>query len=299
MHLAAQNIDVKMVTLLLGKGALITSENELKMTALHVAAWHGHKEVAELLIANEADRLMVAVGGMTALHFAARNGHVIVLALLMRNGANIEAETYESQTFDLAGWAFGRYAQIDGGSFETIYQEASGSILSRKAYHKMTPLHFAAINVYKEAVALLLDNQANINAVAEYDLTPLHLATLHGGHEVIELLLQRKANVNALCYQTFTVPHLAALKGNFELINFFLSKGCSIKGSLHAAVLAGCEIPIAPLLQLGEDIDSLSSEKFTPLHVAAINGHTKCLQFLLTKGANINMTDGYGRTPLH
>ena len=36
-----------------------------------------------------------------------------------------------------------------------------------------------------------------------------------------------------------------------------------------------------------------------PLHVAARHGHTKIAEFLLNKGANVNITNWHEQTPLH
>ena len=66
-------------------------------TPLHNTAWHGQKEVAELLIANGADvnakgTVRTKVGGVTPLHIAADKGHKEIAELLIAAGADVNAK---------------------------------------------------------------------------------------------------------------------------------------------------------------------------------------------------------------
>lgn len=47
-----------------------------------------------------------------------------------------------------------------------------------------------------------------------------------------------------------------------------------------------------PSLQAGAD-------KYSPLHMAAMGGHVRCIEFLLAYGADVTATDALGRTALH
>ena len=60
---------------------------------MHCAAQNGHKDVAELLLASQADvdAREEKYGGM-ALHCAAKNGHWDVADLLLTNRADINAK---------------------------------------------------------------------------------------------------------------------------------------------------------------------------------------------------------------
>uniref|UniRef100_A0A8C4XV41 Uncharacterized protein n=1 Tax=Falco tinnunculus TaxID=100819 RepID=A0A8C4XV41_FALTI len=47
------------------------------------------------------------------------------------------------------------------------------------------------------------------------------------------------------------------------------------------------------------DINALNSSRGTLLHVAAANGHLTIMEYLISKGAKIDVKDKEGRTPLH
>lgn len=49
----------------------------------------------------------------------------------------------------------------------------------------------------------------------------------------------------------------------------------------------------------GVDINLKDKDEYTPLHLAAINGHSECVGILLESGANATLTDKNGRTALH
>uniref|UniRef100_A0A672TZ81 Uncharacterized protein n=1 Tax=Strigops habroptila TaxID=2489341 RepID=A0A672TZ81_STRHB len=47
------------------------------------------------------------------------------------------------------------------------------------------------------------------------------------------------------------------------------------------------------------DINALNSSSETLLHVAAANGHVTIMEYLISKGAKVDVKDKNGRTPLH
>ena len=61
----------------------------------------------------------------------------------------------------------------------------------------------------EEAVTVLLDAKANINATNEADFTPIHGAAFRGLNEVIKILVDRGANLNARDYRGRTPFRLA------------------------------------------------------------------------------------------
>ena len=51
--------------------------------------------------------------------------------------------------------------------------------------------------------------------------------------------------------------------------------------------------------QPGCDVDSLSTDNQSPLHVAASEGYSSMVEILLDYGAHVNVVDNDGDTPLH
>ena len=128
-----------------------------EQTPLHIAAEFGHKDVAELLLANKADVEAKAYGGWTPLLNAVFGGHKDMVELLLANKAKVN------------------------------YQEEAGR----------SPLHVAAENGYTEIAAFLLASKADVNAKNHDGDTPLHIVVALGHKDMVELLLANKAEINA------------------------------------------------------------------------------------------------------
>lgn len=172
---AAEKGDLADVERHLKRGANVNDKNYEQrytsgLTALHLAAGNGHKEVVELLIRKGAVVNAKAEDDIMPLHWAVvkgfndvRGDHKGVIELLITKGADVNARTEANRG--------------DAG----------------------TPLHFAlhTKRMDKEVIALLIAKGADVNAKDASGKTPLHWATSSGDEEVIEFLILKGANVNA------------------------------------------------------------------------------------------------------
>ncbi|KAL5332651.1 ankyrin repeat-containing domain protein [Aspergillus crustosus] len=100
----------------------------------------------------------------------------------------------------------------------------------------------------------------------------------------------------------------AASTGSIEMVDLLLQHGARLKGSnaiVEAAIYGNLEM-VKHLLLKGADIDEVGIEgpagdecyydMGSPLHQAAMEGHTRLALFLIDAGANIHLKNPVGRT---
>ena len=104
IHDAAKKGNIEAVKQHLDAGTGVNAKGEVGYTPLRNAAFYGHKEIVELLIANGADvNAKDDVLELTPLHRAAAIGYKEIAELLITNGANVNAKDVDGETpLDLA-----------------------------------------------------------------------------------------------------------------------------------------------------------------------------------------------------
>ena len=124
-------------------------------TPLHLAAFFGHKKIAELLLAHGADVAARSrnTNGNTPLHAALAGNHTVVAAVLIGHGADVNAA-------DAQGWC---------------------------------PLHLAAANNNLDAITALIAQGADVQAPNGEAKTPTSLATEKNHREAAALLRRHGA----------------------------------------------------------------------------------------------------------
>ncbi len=80
------------------RGGWVVFGVPIGFTPLHYAALHGHKEVAEVLMANGADVNARDSSGQTPLHFAVAGGRKEIAGLLVSKGADVNARNNSGET---------------------------------------------------------------------------------------------------------------------------------------------------------------------------------------------------------
>ena len=140
--------------LLIGKTKICANYGgHANIRALHVAAWKGHVECAQLLLNNGAFVDAKNDNNLTPLLLAANRGHLETVKLLIQHGANV----------NLKGGASGR-----------------------------TPLACAAGNGQSHCVQFLLNIGADINETDNDRYTPLHLAVKFKRTECVTVLVRHQ-----------------------------------------------------------------------------------------------------------
>jgi ankyrin repeat protein len=251
------------------------------MTPLLYASRDGRIEIARALKNAKADVNLPEADGITPLLMAITNNHLDVAAFLLDKGANPNSADWWGRT---ALWATVEIRNRDYG---------------RGGEHEIDrPAAFALIK-------LLLDHGANVNARTKEAppirrfITPLGdlswvdftgqtaflRAALAGDISLMRLLLEKGADPN-ISTLAGTTALMAAAGVNWMSDQTFTES----KEDLMEAVKL--------CLDKGADVNAKNSMGVTAVIGAANRGSDEILEFLVKRGARLDVKDKEGRTPL-
>ncbi len=162
-----------------------------------------------------------------------------------------------------------------------------------------SPVADAAMHDDVDAVRMLLEQGADVNASRGDGMTGLHWAALNGNAEIARLLVGAGADLEAATRLGAHTPlHVAAKEAHGELVEMLAEAGgevAAVTGTgampLHFAAAAGDVRAIAALVGHGAPVDPTEPEwGQTPLMFAAALGRTNAVVALLDAGADATIT---------
>jgi ankyrin repeat protein len=251
------------------------------MTPLLYAARDGRTDIARFLIAAKADVQQADVNGITPLLMAITNNHLDTAKLLLENAAAPNAADWWGRT--------PLYATV----------EIRNRDYGRNNEHEID--RPAAL----EVIRMLLDRGANVNARTKEVpptrrfITPLGdlswvdftgqtaflRAALAGDLTVMRLLLEKGADPN--------IPTFAGTTALMAAAGVNWMTGQTFTESKEALMEA-----VQLCLDKGGDVNAKNSMGVTAVIGAANRGSDDILEFLVKKGARLDIKDKEGRTPL-
>ncbi|XP_052238609.1 transient receptor potential cation channel subfamily A member 1 homolog [Dreissena polymorpha] len=306
----------------------------------------GNPKVKASINNNDAD-------GLTPLHLAARYNYFELVKLLVENGAEVDTEDNERMTplmyacrlkrkrtksresmaklslldspkfstsmtmMDILG---GKKIDTDAQAIHFLISHGA-NVAHKDAYH-MTPLHHAALRgdeVACEQLLIYAKQGVNVNAQDVQRMSPLHTAVCQSHSDIVRQLLKAGADARSKDEDLSTPLHEAATIGN-TIIGSLIFDNCVLADGTPdvdkenlllldkdedgntpfvLAVGAGKTKFIQFLIKKGADINVSNNMRMTPLHLAAIDGDVQIMEILVEKGAKIDVMNQEQQTPLH
>jgi ankyrin repeat protein len=304
-------------TLLLDYGADPNiKERNRGQNALMWAVAEGYTQLTELLIKHGAEVNIRSNSGFTPLLFAARQDHPEIVKILLDAGANVDDAMCKSGPAKRI-----RYEDLAKTNEDNIDCESN-----------LTALMIASIGGFEEVQKLLLERGADPNLIDKGGRSVLHQG-VGSPVAITKALLDNGANPNIrllspkqgggygsrVTMQGATPLVAAASVNNLEVVLALLDAGAdpfmateqnttallmaagagtSPADSLtDEAIVAATKI-VKLLVELGADVNEVGPYGWTALHAAAYHGRNEIIRFLVNNGANPNIMDMFGQTPL-
>ena len=174
-----------------------------------------------------------------------------------------------------------------------------------------TGLHAAAAHGDLGSLERLSSLKPDFEARDRFGRTPLHVAVFMKQRAAMRELLKRGANANALEQRRYDPVTIAAVADDVETLRILLAGGASAKNvtspydgtALIAAAHLGHETVVLELIRAGAPLDHVNNLGWTALIESIVLGnggirHIQTLRYIVEAGANLNLADRQGRTPL-
>ena len=331
LMLASRTGNVNAVKLLIDRGANVNGADEFKgYTPLMFAATENQPEVAKLLIERGADvnvnsrrfefgelksasggALMErAEGGMSPLQYAAREGNVEVGRVLIAAGADVNAPEPQHKftpmliaiyngKYDFASLLTENGANVNDGSLYMAIELRNMDTYSNRPNPPETDRTLTATDIVK----LLLARGADPNLVFDKNppqiqtqgtvtvpagATAFYRAVKAADLTVMRMLLDKGANAG-----------LAIKNGGTPLM---LAAGGGPARAQEEEVVdkAGRADPvevIKMIIDAGADVNAVNDQQNTAVHLAALRGNDKVVQYLASRGARFDIKNKQGKSP--
>ena len=231
---AAQQGHSECVKLLLIYGADINvhATNGSQHTALAEAAQHGRTEVATILLDRGARWDIGSKSGFGAVSIAAANGQDAVLRFLVEHGANIEQAGYSNRDPELSVTPLMRAAMNGHTNAVGVLAELGAKLDAQDTFGR-TALYHATTSNHSGCANMLIQHGANLDIQTDKSETALMKAALKGSEAIVSLLVEAGANTRLRDWRGCTAWIFAIHWANDEKLKHLLNPGQDEDDTLH------------------------------------------------------------------
>ena len=293
---AAMRKDAAAVRALVKDGKDVNAAQGDGMTALHWAAMNGDADLTStLLYAGANVRATTRLGGYTALHLAAQAGHAAALGRLIAGGANAGAPTSTGATPLMLAAASGAAGAV------RLLLEQGGDPNAAESANGETALMFAAALDRADAVRELLEHGVDAARASKV----VDLAGVTAPEETLQNTIRDAQNAKSAASASGAPPLAPApVSGGVAGVTraFSFNELIGTQGgltALHFAARQGSARSVEALVEHGAGVNALSpGDRVSPLLIATVNGQFDIAKYLLMHGADPNLANAGGVTPL-
>ncbi len=250
---------------------------------------------------------------------AVRDGDRVAALALLKQHADVNAAEPDGTT--ALDWAV---RQDDSDMVDRLIK--AGANVKAANRYGVTPLYLACVNGSAPVIAKLLDAGADANSATTEGETPLMTVARTGNVDAAKVLLAHGADVNAKEQWRQQTPLMwAVAESHPEMAQELIAHGADVNarqvewhwerqitkeprdkwmplGGLTPLLFAarqGCVECARVLIKAGADINATNPNGFSAILLAIINSHYDVAVSLLDLGADQNIADETGRTPLY
>lgn len=289
------------------------SKQDENDSPLHHAAAEGQVELMEMIITDSSFEVvnMMDDYGNTPLHWATEKNKVESIKFLLSKGANPNLQN-NNMMAPLHIAVQNMYNEV-----VKILTDYSGTDIDLEGENGNTAVITACSKDNSEALEILLKKGARICKANKWKCFPVHHAAFSGAKKCLELLLEygeklgyrREYQINFVDTRNASPLHFAVQSGDLEMIKLCLDNGARIDQkenakctALHFAASQGAteivKLMISSYSGTSDIVNAVDGNHETLLHRASLFDHYELAEYLVSVGADINITDAEGRSPL-
>uniref|UniRef100_A0A8C7Q1T2 VPS9 domain-containing protein n=1 Tax=Oncorhynchus mykiss TaxID=8022 RepID=A0A8C7Q1T2_ONCMY len=315
-----------LIDLLVSKGALVNATDYHALSPLHLSCQKGYQGVTLLLLHYKANTDAQDNNGNTPLHLACMYGHedcvkALVYYDLPTCRLNIQNDKGDTPLHIAARWGYEGIIEVllENGASTTIYNKAKDSplqcALNSKSPNRSPEASDCSSRRSSVSSTTSQSSEArpDCDRVLHKEVEKLLRAAADGDIEMVRYLLEwldeepeeEEAGLPSwtkLCHPLCQCPHCGPSQKKFVCLQ---ASGLGVNSSsvdgftpLHVAALHGHTALVSLLSRNGANVNARNNQSATPLHLASQNSHIQVVTSLLECNAKLNKKDRYGNTPL-
>jgi uncharacterized protein len=140
-----------------------------------------------------------------------------------------------------------------------------------------------------DEVKRLLSAGTDVNTTDDQGTTPLMMAAMGNAVDIVWVLINSQARLDAADILAMTALHHAAILGSTSVAEALIIAGANVNAAAEIRHNVWEQVCTCPCHE--------ESQGETPLHLAALNGHSEIVLLLLKNRGDIHAQTLYGETP--